>query len=385
MDEDATHEQRIKKGIARVAARQPRGLAVRDLTRFLESSYGLSPQEPPHSLPSAVDTTVWRVTASDQEYILKAFLSGDADAVHTEVKLLDYVRAAGIRAPDVISDLNGRRVGVIVERRLPLLRARRIPAMVMRLEDMRRVRPRSVTRAQMLSIARRIGAMHEALRRYPQRAEIRRAERWRAQLGSFDDFVRSPNAEWFDRDEITMLRALDRRMEQQVDGTEPGGLTESVLHGDLGLHHVGIARARRADGEPYFFDFSDYCHGPVVLDLATLLSHSYGQSDIDFDRWEKLRAWLLEGYESVLKLSNSDHAAIETVLLERLLIEIRYFNRISLSTTVAYDPVGVRKRYRLAGYLLHELSCALAPQVPKSADHAAAPVIGHAGFLAAGE
>lgn len=307
-----------------------------------------------------MDTTVWRVTAADRPYILKVFLSGDAQAVGTEVKLLDYVRGAGIAAPDVIPDASGSRVGVIVERRLPLLRPKRIPTMVMRLEDLRRVRPSSVTRAQMLVIARRIGAMHAALRRYPQRGEIRRAERWNAQLGNFNDFARSPNAEWFNRDELVLLRALDRRLERQIEGVECAALTDSVLHGDLGLHHVGFARNPHGKRDPYFFDFSDYCYGPVVLDLAALLSHLYAESEIDFARWEKLRAWLLEGYESALTLTPLDHASLEPALIERLLIEIRYFNRISLSTAIAYDPMGVRKRYQLAGYLLDELSAASA-------------------------
>lgn len=357
---------------------------MRDLKRILESSYGVTLRAPLQPLPSAVDTNVWRVDAEDRDYILKVFLSGGVDAVQTEVDLLAYLCAAGMGAPDVVPNAHGNRVTAIVERRMPLLRAKRFPAIMMRLEDMRRVQPNSITRAQMLLIARRIGAMHDALRQYPRRAEIRRAERWNAQLGSFEDFAQSPNAEWFAREEVDVLRALDRRMERHIDTARSATLTESVLHGDLGLHHIGMIQSPSGD-DVYFFDFSDYCYGAVALDLAALLSHLYAQSEVGFDRWEKLRAWLLEGYEAALPLSDADHAAIDAMLIERLLIEIRYFNRVSSTADVAYDPVGVRKRYQLAAYLLDELSCARTIPAPKTADRTSVPGAMRAEFLLTGE
>lgn len=332
---------------------RPGGFRSHDVGRYLEKFHRFVPEEPPQALRSGRETAVWQLATRAGSYIAKIFAAHKLAAVRTEIDLLDYLADAGIRAPQVLKNTHGQRLGFIRRRLRPAFLTSACPIVVTPHGGGRRVRPQTVTQDDLTLIAKSIGLMHEALQTYPRYPHVKRIEHWGGHLGRFDDLLGSPNAWSFASDEMARWSALDRRMEQAVASARRLPLTESVLHGDLGLEHVRLLQAHPCSpADVYFFDFSDLAFGPVVFDLAVMLSRFYWEEDISVERWEQLCAWLLEGYEAGFVLSESDRSAIDAALIERLLIEIRYLNRVSLNMRAPYCPDGVKKRYDLAAYVL---------------------------------
>lgn len=330
----------------------PDGFRSHDVGRYLEKFHGFVLEEPPQAIRSGHDTAVWRLATRAGAYIAKIFAAGRFAAVRAEMDLLDYLSDSGIRVPEALKNGRGQRIGLIGRHLLPAFWKGACPIVVAPLEDGRQVHPQTVTRQELTLAARCIGLMHEALQAYPGRPNVRRMEYWGGHLGRFEDLLGSLNMQSFASDELARWSEIDRRMEEAVGGVRRLPVTESVLHGDLGLDHIRFPRAQaRSPADVYFFDFSDFSCGPVVFDLAVMLSRLYWESDVSLERWEQLRAWLLEGYESGFMLSGNDRSAIDDALVERLLIEIRYLNRTSLNMRAPYCPDGVRKRYQLAAHL----------------------------------
>lgn len=339
----------------------PEAFRARDISRHLEKWIGLTPGEAPQRLPSAAETAVWRLHAGSRTYVIKIFPAGQLQAVLTEIELFDYLRERALRTPDPVAGAHGRRIGRLGAGWRALLGRGGCPVLVMPYDHGRPLYPETVKREEMLLVARHIGRMHEALQRYPGRPHVRALERWAPHFGRFDDFLVSANARSFAPREFARLRELDRAMEQRAvaAAASPAG-AQSVLHGDLGLHHVRLAReATPADVPPFLFDFSDFSRGPVVADLATLLSQLYCGGPIDLVRWQELRAWLLEGYVATFPLGPGGRRALDDALVERLLVEVRYISRVSLERGRAFSPEGIRKRYRLAAHVLGERQHAL--------------------------
>lgn len=337
-----------------MAAYHPGRFSARDVSRYVEQFHELLPQEPPQAIRSGYDTAVWRLLTRAGAYIAKIFVAEQLGAVQAEADLLDYLRSRGIRTPELIENRRGQRVGVIAARSLrALFRASKFPIIVMPFEDTRSARPESITQEELSLIGQCIGLMHKVLQAYPGRAGIRRFEYWDVHLGRFGDFLESPNARPYDAAQLAEWSELDQRMEQLAGIVRRSHVTESVIHGDLGLDHVGLLNNRPGSpAEVSFFDFSDFSFGPVVSDLATMLSRLYWEGDISPDRWEQLRAWLLHGYESGLALTENDRGALDYALMERLLIEVRYLSRVSLKTKAPYGADGIKRRYGLAAHLL---------------------------------
>jgi Ser/Thr protein kinase RdoA (MazF antagonist) len=239
----------------------------------------------------------------------------------------------------------------------------KFPLIVMKLEDLRKISPESVTREELTLIAGRIALMHKVLQQYPNKNEIRRAEFWDTQQSNFREFLKSPNAEAFKAWELQELHELDLRIEaacRKVRLALP--LTKSVLHGDLNLDHV---RLLCGTGDPYFLDFSDFSYGPIALDLAILLVHLFRESDISSARWEEHKGWVLDGYGAVQELAENDISAIDSLLLPWTLTEVRYLNKMSMRTRGEQDVRGIRRRYQLMEYLLNKNAAAGAPADPR--------------------
>lgn len=328
----------------------PDGFRSHHVGRYLEKFHRFVIDEPPQPLRSGQDTAVWRLATRAGAYIAKIFAAERLAAVRAEIDLLDYLADSGIRTPHVLKNKHGQRAGMIGARLPPAFRA--CPITVTWFEDGVPVHPQSVTRQELTVIGHAIGLMHEALQAYPRRTNVRRLERWQSHLGRFEDLLGSANVQSFTGGELARWGELDHRMVQAVASAPRRPVTESVLHGDLGLEHVRFMRAEApSPADIYFFDFSDFACGPVVCDLGVMLSRFYWESDVGLGRWEQLRGWLLEGYEAGFMLSEDDRAAIDDALMERLLIEVRYLNRMSLRRRAPYDPEGVKKRYELAAHL----------------------------------
>src|SRR5690606_30344811 len=304
--------QRYPRRRAAMTSRTPEAFGAHDIGRHLARRLRMAPVERPRRLPSAAETAVWRARTAQGVWIVKVFAAHDWDAVRTEVALCDYLRAHGLRTPDPLAGRDGQRIGRLGAGWRARLRGDAHPVLVVPLDRGRRLHAESVTREELLAVARYIGRMHALLQVYPQRDAIRPLERWSARFGSFDDFLASATARAFPPRELARLRALDLAMERRAAGAAgPVADAHSVLHGDLGLQHVrlpvGVAAAHAV---PFLFDFSDFARGPVVADLATMLAQIYCASAIDLGRWEQLGAWLLEGYRAAFALAPADEATL---------------------------------------------------------------------------
>lgn len=337
-----------------MSVHHPRCFSARDVGRYVQRFHELSLLEPPQAIRSGYDTAVWRLPTRSGDYIAKIFVAERLEAVRAEAGLLDYLRNRGIHTPELIENRRGQRVGTIAARSLrAFFRPSKSPIIVMPLENTRSACPQSITPDELSRIGQCIGLMHKVLQAYPGRASIRRFEYWDVRLGRFGDFLESPNARSYDAAQLAKWSELDQRMEQLAGVVRRSQLTESVIHGDLGLDHVRLRNTQACSPAGVsLFDFSDSSFGPVVSDLATMLSRLYWEGDISLDRWRQLRAWLLHGYESGFALTENDRGALDYALMERLLIEVRYLNRVSLKTQAPHGADGIKKRYELAAHLL---------------------------------
>lgn len=329
------------------------GIGADDVGDHLEQFYPLSLLRAPELVSLGVQTAVWHVMATTDEYFAKLFAPVTAPAVRMELSLLDHLRRSGVRVPDVLAAKSGGSPTHIAHRSHRRLRRDAYPVMVMPAEKLRTIEVGSIDRAAATAIGCAIAQMHRVLRQYPHRHHVQRSMPWVPSLSSFDAFVRSPLASWALAGQQQSLRSLDRWMEEVCAQTELSPtLTQSVLHGDLRLEHIRFARDETiTPGVPYFFDFSDFFYGPVVADLVILFARLYYEDSIEIACWEELCRWLLDGYCSVEPLNEEDCAAIDPFLVARLLGEIRYLTAAQLPHRLERNAIEVRRRYALATYL----------------------------------
>jgi len=328
------------------------------IQRFAERRHRLRLEHPPELIWAGSSSAVWRLRTACGEYLAKVFTARTRDVriVRKEVAIYAWLRRFDIHVPEVSSTVAGRQVETLTVGSLVPPRFERFPAMVMRLEKLRTIQPESVTRDELRLIARRLASIHESLRQYPDRDGIRRSDLWDIEQSSFTDFLRSPNAHLFETRDLEGLHELDQRMELVTRSVQlPSPLTESVLHGDLGMDHVQLLDGDHPHaGEPYFFDFSDFVRGPVALELAIMLLHLFGRSTITFTRWKELGGWVLEGYCSATRLTDDDVRAIDALLVPWALTSIRYQTRRAIRSGAPGNVAQIRRRYQLAAHLLND-------------------------------
>ncbi len=132
----------------------------------------------------------------------------------------------------------------------------------------------------------------------------------------------------------------------------PKQLTQSYLHGDIGLEHVQLL----PNNHLYFFDWADRVDGPVARELSILLFHSYGEEDISFERWEQLKKWILESYSSINQLSKDDTNVIVPFLFRRCIDEVRYLADLATQKRKPIEVKAIARRFDLADKLLINLN-----------------------------
>jgi Ser/Thr protein kinase RdoA (MazF antagonist) len=335
----------------------PHGFASRDVGRHVERSYRIELSRPPERMRSGPETAVWRVCTASADYFAKIFPADQRSMVETEVDLVRYLARVGVRTPHLMTVGRDYAIRFIGGGGLRWFWVSGCPVILMKREPMRSLSPQTVTRQEMTLIGRATAAMHLALSEYPGRRVVRAIDRLQQHSGSFDDLLRSPNAAPFDDDRLARWRALDERMRALAATPWAVSLTESVLHGDFGLEHVGLLGDAQDVEDVYIFDFSDYGRGPVVWELATVASRLYWEGDVSLRRWHELVSWLCDGYRAKSALAERDWAAFVPALIERLLVEVRYLNRVAFRSRSAFRPTGVEKRYALAEHVLTSGDC----------------------------
>ncbi|MDA8105740.1 MAG: aminoglycoside phosphotransferase family protein [Nitrospiraceae bacterium] len=358
----------------------PKQLSAEVVRREVEKLYGFSSVDVPRLINGGQESAAWHFKTDRGDWVVKIYAPHDGrfERVTREPVLYAYLNQHGIRAPRVVQS---KRAQLAEELRAD---AQIYPVMVMQLEDLRFTRPASIQKEELMSIARTVGQMHQCLRCYPghENALINnRAQSHRGVISSvkkiamaaarlyqpfkgnspcgylminkelvgYDLLVVSPAAASFTREELSHMLILDRQMKAYLSGHAPlSHLTESLIHGDLGLQHAPFLPS----GDIYLFDFGDHSWGTVAEELAGMLVSLCIDDVITLDRWERLREWTLDGYASQFQLTPGDAAAVLPFIIRRLLVAITYGCEMPAEMQGEGWRQRMKRRYQLADYLL---------------------------------
>ena len=161
--------------------------------------------------------------------------------------------------------------------------------------------------------------------------------------------MQSVHAKKFSKEQQSKFAEVDTKMEEFIKTHTPIlPLTESVIHADLALEHAQLLQ----DGHVYFFDFADRSWGAVAQELATFITMLYQWEDISFQKWEELRQWLLDGYQTITPLTKNDLRAIPQKALIRLLGACKYLAVLAKETPSEHVVNWIRRGYKLGAYII---------------------------------
>lgn len=196
--------------------------------------------------------------------------------------------------------------------------------------------------------------MHKILLKYPYKESFRQlpAVEWMEKdkpKTAYEALMQSVHAEKFSKEQLERFAGVDEGMEEYIKTHSPTPpFTESIIHADLSLEHAQLL----PDGNVYFFDFADRTWGPVAQELATFLTMFYQWEDISFHKWEELRLWLIEGYQTVTLLTENDLSAIPQKALIRLLGACKYLAVLTKNTPSEHVVNWIRRGYELGDYII---------------------------------
>jgi Ser/Thr protein kinase RdoA (MazF antagonist) len=321
----------------------PKRPSTEAISSFVAHQYGLSLIDPPTIIRNGMESHVWSLRTDCGDWIVKAFLHQRLlEKVQDEVNLYQDLNRNGFHVPVVLSTTKGSSVARFSAG------GRTYPVILMRLELLRKCKAVTIKAEELLEITRTMARMHETLKEYPDREKY--SSKLEVTTDAYTKLLASPYAAVFNCDELATFKTLDRQMVRYAsDFQRRNKSTESVLHGDMYLEHAQFL----PHGEVYLFDFADRMYGPIAYELAIMLGHFYSDEDISFERWEELNNWLMSGYASVRELTLEDQEAIKPCMINRLLTEIAFLSEKAADNSKV-DPQAIKRRYRLAEYLLFD-------------------------------
>lgn len=331
----------------------PKSLSSDLISEFVTNRYKIKPQKPLKQIEGGIESAVWLVTTKKEKWLVKVFglREGPVERVEEEMILLyEYLNKHGINVPEIRHSIQG----LSVERLK--FKSAIYPLVLIKFEDLRECTPPTIKRHELIILAKTVAKMHQILKKSPcfekYIKESLLAEKPEVlTTGAYSTFIKSPNAEIFNQDELKQIEVLDQKMVKYAKiHLLRSNLSHSIIHGDLALEHAQFL----SNGEVYFFDFADRSWAPIALDLAILLVHLYRVEDIPFERWEKLKSWVISGYTSVNELTPEDHAAIKPLMIYRLLDEIKWLSEKAIEFQHEVDAAGIKRRYKLSEYLLNQ-------------------------------
>ena len=300
-------------------------------------------------LPGGTESLAWRVADGDHSWVTKVFLSeGKRTWLKEECGLYRYLNAHGFHVPVIRTSGKGRSIESIHRD------GETFDVIVMRGESLRRAEPSSVTQEEINVIAHSIASMHRVLSHYPNKRtyqERARVEKPRGDYpeSAFQALTQSVHARRFNERQLQTFEDTDAAMLTAIHTRVPRGpLTHSIIHGDLALEHAQFLH----DGSVYLFDFGDRMWAPVARELGIFLTMLYQWEDISFSRWERLKQWVIGGYESVSPLTPHDRSAILYFELKRLMEAMSYLATLEKDTESEHVATWIRRGYELGEYLL---------------------------------
>jgi len=255
----------------------------------------------------------------------------------------------GIHAPTLKADLNDQELNFID------FKGYQLPVILMRFENLRMCTPSTVTQTELSKIASETAKMHKVLSEYPNKEVLRHsrlpAEEWAEKdepKSAYEALTQSVHVEKFSKEQLERFSKIDTVMENYIKSNPPLlPQTETIIHADLSLEHAQLL----PDGNVYFFDFTDRSWGAVSQELATFMTMLYQWEDISFEKWEELRQWLLDGYQTITPLTNNDLQAISQKALIRLLVANKYLAVLTKTTPSDHVVNWIRRGYELGDYI----------------------------------
>jgi Ser/Thr protein kinase RdoA (MazF antagonist) len=360
--------------------RMPRQLLPEVVRSEFERLYAFPTIDVPRLMNGGMESAAWHFKTDRGDLVAKIYAAGPGrfERVAEEPVLYEYLNQRGIRTPKV---LRSKRSQLVEELRAGM---RGYPVIVMEMEDLRFAGPASVQKEDLESIVRTVARMHQCLRLYRYNDDpppkgitqhhrvitnaakhlVRSAARIyqpvrkssqslrftiRHGLVGYDFLVVSPGARLFTRDYLDGIRILDMEMKAYLgEQSVSSPLSESLIHGDLALQHMPFL----PNGDVYLFDFGDRSRGTVAEELAGMFVSFYIDDAITFDRWERLKEWTLNGYNSQFPLTRGDVVAIMPFIMRRLLVGITYSCEMPGEMQGEGWCRSIGRRYQLASYLL---------------------------------
>lgn len=271
----------------------PKKLETNEVVRTIEKQYGLQIKENPEQKSGGVESAVWLVDSDKGRFYIKVYglHEGSIEVVQDEVNLYRYLKENGIQVPKVITSLDNNEVTILDHDSI------KFNVIVMKHEDLREAKPTNLTDDEIITLGKTIAKMNKAMKSYPP------------------------------VDKSLSDRNVDRKLQiPSVDSTDI--FTSSY-------------NAR------FFTDEEKLWIERINANVANYLK------DNSVERWEHLRNLFLEGYLSENNLTPDNLKAIKPMTLSHLIGASRHLNLISDKEKCDVDTRGIRRRYKLAEYLLH--------------------------------
>lgn len=316
------------------------------VTACLIRNYVLNLSEPVSQLPGGTENAAWVIEANEGKWIAKIFGSGEGpvERIQEEATLYRFLNSHDIHAPEILPNKSGQDLSPL-ESHDQILQL-----MLMKYEHLTMSSPATISRGELEKIARETARMHKVLVGYPQADSLKKETRVSFDKGAtFVALINSAYKSKFTPEELQRIKKTNDQMENYLESNPfPGSLTKTVIHADLSLEHAQLL----SDGGVYFFDFSDRIWGSVAQELGTFLTVLFQWEDKSIERWEELRTWVLNGYQSESTLTEDDTKAINFFILSRILGACKYLIDLTKDTPNEVVVGWVKRGYQLGEHIV---------------------------------
>jgi homoserine kinase type II len=295
------------------------------LTAFV-ASYGLGELLSYKGIAEGVENTNYMVHTGKGTYILTLYERRVARAdLPFFLGLMEHLAGRGVSCPTPLKSKDGKSISEL---------AGRAAALVTFLEGFWVRRPRA---EHCFAVGRALAELHLAGQGFPlRRANTLGPGGWRPLFERFEARAGdiAPGLSGLIADEL-----------RHLESAWPKGLPEGVIHADLFPDNVFFVSGKLSG----LIDFYFACNDAFAYDVAICLNAWCFEPDFSFN-FTKGRA-LLEGYESVRRLSGAERGAMPTLArgaAMRFLLTRSYdwLNRSKDALVSPHDPVDYLHRLR---------------------------------------